>query len=110
MVAFQPRGGVLNMARPITLRRARSSCGTHLVAWGHNGPCFDDPFASDRCGEGSGARVAGAEAGHAEAGLGAQGGREGRPLGRNEAGLQNWVAAMLWDLSETVSPGGPRVT
>src|ERR1700732_732051 len=33
MVAFQPRGGVLNMARPITLRSARSCCGTHLVAW-----------------------------------------------------------------------------
>jgi hypothetical protein len=33
MVAFQPGGGVLNMARPITLRRARSWCGTHPVAW-----------------------------------------------------------------------------
>lgn len=109
MVAFQPRGGVLNMARPITLRRARSCCGTHLVAWDivvlvsmtHSpltgaaravapGSRALRPVTPDR--------------------LGAQGGREGRPLGRDEAELQDWVAAMLWDLSETVSPGGPRVT
>jgi hypothetical protein len=33
MAAFQPRVKALNMARPITLTRARGCCGTHLAAW-----------------------------------------------------------------------------
>ena len=34
MAAFQTQGsGSLNMARPVTLRRARGCCGSHLEAW-----------------------------------------------------------------------------